>query len=58
MKKWGIFLSVCFFLISGCSQAQTPKTAGKNLNIAVEYTDHAAAFYFAEGKSLFKEAGF
>jgi len=41
----------------GCSRTQTPKQEDINLNVAVEYTDHAAAFYFAQGKSLFQNAG-
>ncbi len=48
----------CFLLMSGCNQTQTSKVAGVNVNVAVEYTDHAAAFYFGQGKNLFQDAGF
>lgn len=47
-------------LMSGCGQnpVQTQTSGNLNVNIAVEYTDHAAAFYYAQGKGLFKEDGF
>jgi NitT/TauT family transport system substrate-binding protein len=66
MKKKFI---VCFLISSlmlfmvGCSQDQNETTSQGskeqqiNLNVAVEYTDHAAAFYFAHGKDLFNEQG-
>ncbi|MDD4334720.1 MAG: ABC transporter substrate-binding protein [Desulfotomaculaceae bacterium] len=60
MKK-KFFVSVligCFLLLTvGCGQKQTEteNQEGINMNAAVEYTDHAAAFYFAQGKNLFQE---
>ncbi len=50
-------------MIVGCSQTQIktviqePHEEEISLNVAVEYTDHAAAFYYAQGKNLFQEAG-
>jgi len=52
-----IIFGAFFLLVSGCNQTQTPQAADTNVNVAVEYTDHAAAFYFSQGKNLFKEAG-
>lgn len=58
-----VVIGVLSLLMVGCSQTpaqtanRTPKEEDISLNIAVEYTDHAAAFYFAQGKSLFKDAG-
>ncbi len=55
------------FALSGCSQNAAIKestsaqsaTSGRDmsLDVAVEYTDHAAAFYYAQGKNLFSEEG-
>lgn len=59
LKKSIIYAVIsCFFLLmAGCGQKQTetPNQEGTGLNVAVEYTDHAAAFYFAQGKNLFQE---
>ncbi len=50
-------------LMVGCSKdlaktsTQTSDNEEVNLNVAVEYTDHAAAFYYAQGKNLFSDAG-
>lgn len=53
-----LFMAV---LAGGCGQTQTstriPEEKDSSLNVAVEYTDHAAAFYFAEGKSFFQDIG-
>ena len=65
MKKLIIYVVMgsLFLLMVGCSQTQTqtspqtPKEKDNSLNVAVEYTDHAAAFYFAQGKGLFQDAG-
>ncbi len=60
MKKLVIsmVIGILFFLMSGCSQTQTPNQGSTEINIAVEYTDHAAAFYFAQGKNLFQDTEF
>lgn len=59
IKKLMIYsvISCLFLLMAGCGQTQTKALdqEGVNLNVAVEYTDHAAAFYFAQGKDLFQE---
>ncbi|MEN3006016.1 ABC transporter substrate-binding protein [Dehalobacterium formicoaceticum] len=50
-------------LMVGCGQTQTKTSIQESkekeisLNVAVEYTDHAAAFYYAQGKDLFQEEG-
>lgn len=70
-KKAIIILSIVALMASvaltGCSQNKATKendstqnaTSDKdvNLNVAVEYTDHAAAFYYAHGKNLFSGSG-
>jgi NitT/TauT family transport system substrate-binding protein len=70
-KQVSIFLLILALLtgvaLSGCPQSTSVKedistqneTLEKdiNLNVAVEYTDHAAAFYYAQGKNIFSEAG-
>jgi NitT/TauT family transport system substrate-binding protein len=70
-KKAIVILSIVALIASvaltGCSQNKTSKenastqnvTSEKDvsLNVAVEYTDHAASFYYANGKNLFQEAG-
>lgn len=53
--------------LTGCSQNTAPKESAytqnvtsekeTSLNVAVEYTDHAAAFYYAQGKNLFSGTG-
>lgn len=61
MKKLVAFIIPCvcfFFVISGCGSTPTPKATDKSVNVAVEYTSHAGAFYFAQGKNLFHDAGF
>lgn len=52
-----VVISCLFLLMAGCGQTQTKilNQEGTDLNAAVEYTDHAAAFYFAQGKNLFQE---
>lgn len=64
MKKLIVYLiiSSLFILMLGCNPSQThtstqPQEKNISLNVAVEYTDHAAAFYFARGKELFQNAG-
>lgn len=65
MKKlFIIFVSVSLLsFVVGCSRDQlNTSTQVSNdkeisLNVAVEYTDHAAAFYFAQHKGLFQDAG-
>lgn len=58
-----IALVIFAFTLIGCSQnpdkaaIREDEGAEINLNIAVEYTDHAAAFYYAQGKNLFLEKG-
>ncbi len=39
------------------SSAQATDGKTVDLNMAVEYTDHAASFYYAQGKALFHDAG-
>ncbi|WP_353852683.1 ABC transporter substrate-binding protein [Dehalobacter restrictus] len=64
-KKLIVYLVIgsLLLLMVGCSQTQTgtstqdTKKDEINLNVAVEYTDHAAAFYYAQGKNLFPDAG-
>lgn len=58
-----LIIGSLLFLMGGCGRTQT-KTANQDskknevsLNVAVEYTDHAGAFYYAQGKNLFTEAG-
>ncbi|AGL00403.1 ABC transporter substrate-binding protein [Desulfoscipio gibsoniae] len=53
-----VIFSACLLILGGCNQAPATQDTGVNLNVAVEYTDHAAAFYFAQGKGLFEDAGF
>jgi len=55
-----LVIIMVLLLMSGCRQnpVQTQGQGNLNVNIAVEYTDHAAAFYYAQGKGLFKEDGF
>jgi len=56
-----IICGVFLIILGGCGQTPaTPenKDAVVNVNVAVEYTDHAAAFYLAQGKNLFQDAGF
>jgi len=65
MKKVFIYVVIgcLLFIMVGCSQnktqtvALTPEGEKVSLNVAVEYTDHAAAFYFSRGKNLFQNAG-
>lgn len=61
IKKLVVYIILgCFcILMSGCSQTQTqiPNEEIININTAVEYTDHAAVFYFAQGKGFFQETG-
>jgi|LSQX01.3.fsa_nt_gb NitT/TauT family transport system substrate-binding protein len=69
-KKAAVLLSIAALLAStlaGCSQNTAPKESAStqnatsendvSLDVAVEYTDHAAAFYYAEGKNLFSGTG-
>jgi NitT/TauT family transport system substrate-binding protein len=61
MKKLVALIIPCicfFFVISGCGSTSTPQATDKSVNVAVEYTSHAGAFYFAQGKNLFYDAGF
>lgn len=59
IKKPVIYVVIsCFLLLmAGCGQTQTKtfNQEGMDLNAAVEYTDHAASFYYAQGKNLFQE---
>jgi NitT/TauT family transport system substrate-binding protein len=53
---------ILMILTVGCNQTRTtsnqpPGERETSLNFAVEYTDHAAAFYYAQGKNLFQEEG-
>lgn len=70
MKKISIiFLSVLMVLsFAGCgstsrtdttpeTSAQTMEEKAVDLNVAVEYTDHAASFYYAHEKGLFRDSG-
>jgi NitT/TauT family transport system substrate-binding protein len=63
MKKNLIYVIIgsLLLLMVGCSPTQTssqePKEKETCLNVAVEYTDHAAAFYYAQGKNLFSGTG-
>lgn len=66
MKKILFFylvLAIFAFTLIGCNQnfdkvgLKEHEEGEINLNIAVEYTDHAAAFYYAQGKNLFLEKG-
>lgn len=70
MKKLIVLLLSGLMVLSfaGCSGKQGNDVAvepsGQNsdekpveLNVAVEYTDHAASFYYAQGKELFQDAG-
>ena len=70
MKKISsLFLSVLMVLsFAGCSNtsgtdttpdssAQTMEENAVDLNVAVEYTDHAASFYYANEKGLFQDSG-
>lgn len=66
-----LFLSILVIIagivLTGCSQitAQKESVSTQNatsekdviLDVAVEYTDHAAAFYYAQGKNLFSGTG-
>jgi len=64
-KNLVIFLVIgSLLLTAGCSRTLTEAPGREesskqeiNLNVAVEYTDHAAAFYFAQGKGLFRREG-
>jgi len=63
MFKKAVFIGMTSFvlLLAGCSQPQSQVQAqkeGYKLNFAVEYTDHAAAFYYAQGEDLFQPEGF
>ncbi|SCZ79463.1 ABC transporter substrate-binding protein [Acidaminobacter hydrogenoformans] len=69
--KKTIFLSIFVLIagnaLTGCSQSTAPKESASaqnatsekdiSLDVAVEYTDHAAAFYYAQGKNLFSGTG-
>ncbi|MBN2654200.1 MAG: ABC transporter substrate-binding protein [Nitrospirae bacterium] len=57
-----ISLNIVLFILTfsifadHCLSAQKDIKDKKTLNMAVEYTNHAAAFYYAEGKGLFRKA--
>jgi NitT/TauT family transport system substrate-binding protein len=59
-------IMTCFILaMTGCTSNEVDSTkegnseeSGIDLNVAVEYTDHAASFYLAQGKELFQKEGF
>lgn len=63
-----VFILCSALLFAGCGNKQgadsTPNTSIQvaneekvDLNVAVEYTDHAASFYYAQGTDLFQDAG-
>lgn len=70
-KKATAILSIVALLagiaLTGCSQNTAPQESAStqnvtseketSLNVAVEYTDHAAAFYYAHEKNLFSGTG-
>ncbi|MCL6560483.1 MAG: ABC transporter substrate-binding protein [Firmicutes bacterium] len=53
-----IIVAVVLVTVGGCGGAPSPGSNKTEVNVAVEYTDHAAAFYYARGKGLFPESGF
>ncbi|WP_296863233.1 ABC transporter substrate-binding protein [Thermosyntropha sp.] len=57
MKRLLGVLLVIFFVFSLTGCQNEVESSKKRFNVAVEYTDHAAAFYLARGMNLFSNAG-
>ncbi|MDD2370957.1 MAG: ABC transporter substrate-binding protein [Firmicutes bacterium] len=51
------FTGLLFYGCSKINSVQTKPEKENTINIAVEYTDHAASFYYAQDKDLFQKSG-